>query len=290
MEPRTATLFFLTALACAPLVANSFAQDNPETIEKCPEDFMAAFNAKDNKGMQDLSAYPHVYSPPEGPLTIWQPAEEFVTDYDLLISQKGWARTDIDSLEVVQSSPAKAHVTVAFTSYNETVEPYQSSSAIWILVKKDDRWAAQLRSWLGPNAPVEQDISDETKMFLDAFFEAFNARDDVALQEMTFYPHAFSLHDGQLIIAQEASEMAIDFETLVVKDGWDHSTLDSYRILQSSPRKVHVAVTFSRHNDAGKRYHTAEVLYVLVNQGGRWGLQMRSVLGQTAVTLLDDTE
>lgn len=284
MKLRASIVSIFASLAIAS--ANSFAEDDTKGIEECLNDFMAAFNAKDNKSMQDLAVYPHVYSQPDGQLMIWHAPEKFVTDYDLLISEKGWARTDINSFEVVQDSPAKAHVKVAFTSYNKTGEPYQSSSAIWILVKKEDRWAVQLRSWLGQNVSVAQNTSDETERFLEAFFESFNARDNMALQEMTLYPHAFSLHDGQLILAGDPSEMTVDFEQLAQEDGWDHSTLDSYKIVQRSSTKVHVAVEFSRHNKANERYHSSQVLYVLVKKGDRWGLQMRSVLGQTSVTLV----
>lgn len=290
MQGHKSTMTFVTFLAIAALMSLASAQDDMAGIKTCLNDSIAAFNARDNKAIQDLHAYPQVYSPPSGPLAIMRTPADFVTDFEQLIREKGWARTDIDSFDVVHRSPAKAHVSVAFSSYNAGGERYQSSSALWILARKDDRWAVHLRSFLGPNESAVQDPIDETKGFLDAFFEAFNRRDDAALHEMTIYPHAFSFHDGQLILAQDATEMTIDFDKLAEEDGWRRSTLDSYKVVQHSSNKVHVLVEFSRHNKAGERYDTNQVLYVLVKSNGRWGLQMRSLFSQVAAPLIEGSE
>jgi hypothetical protein len=52
----------------------------------------------------------------------------------------------------VQSFFTKAHATVSFSSYNSAGERYQTSSAFWVLVKKDSRWVIKMRSWLGADA------------------------------------------------------------------------------------------------------------------------------------------
>jgi hypothetical protein len=134
------------------LATDSSAQDETEAIGAFLNECIAAFNAKNDQATQELSAYPHVYNQPDGQVTIYERAAEYVTDYEQLVRVKGWARTAIDSFEIVQRSPAKAHVTIAFSSYNEAGERYQSSSALWVLVKQEGRWAVQFRSWLGPNA------------------------------------------------------------------------------------------------------------------------------------------
>jgi hypothetical protein len=47
-------------------------------------------------------------------------------------------------------------------------------------------------------------------------------------------------------------------------------------VVQSFPDKVHVAVQFSRWRADGTRIGVYHALYVVTNQGGRFGIQCRS--------------
>jgi hypothetical protein len=49
------------------------------------DEFMAAFNAKDNEGMQAAAAYPHIFCLPDGQVVSFQTASDFVVDFDQLI-------------------------------------------------------------------------------------------------------------------------------------------------------------------------------------------------------------
>ena len=268
----------------------SFAQEDVEGIQHRVAEWMAAFNGKDNEAMQTQAVYPHVFCNPDGRLDISLTADEFVTDFELLARVKNWARSDIDSFQIAQRSSTKAHVAIQFSSYTSEGKRYQTSEGLWMLVKRQGDWYVQLQSWLGPTESIKEDRNAVTKNFLEEFLDAFNERNEERLQRMTLYPHVFVLHDGQTIIAQDSSEMTIDFEKLSAEDGWDHSTFDSYKLVQSSANKIHVAVKFSRFNKQGERYQSANVLYVLVQREGRWGLQMRSILEEVAVTLEEDSK
>lgn len=118
---------------------------------------------------------------------------------------------------------------------------------------------------------------DAALAVMHAFLDAFNARDTAAWADTLHFPHV-RLAGGEVHVYpdREAFLAAMDMNAFAAAFGWDHSTWDDMRIVQSSPDKVHVAVLFSRFDAAGNKLASYHSLYVIEQIGGRWGVRARS--------------
>jgi hypothetical protein len=111
---------------------------------------------------------------------------------------------------------------------------------------------------------------------IDAFFKAFNARDNEALKKTLHYPHVRINEAGGVNIWKDASEAATNFDGLTRNEGWARSSLDSVTMRQNDPIKVHFEVVFSRYKADGTRYATYQSLWISTKKDGAWGIQARS--------------
>ncbi len=110
---------------------------------------------------------------------------------------------------------------------------------------------------------------------IDAFFNAFNARNQEGVRAALNYPHV-RIASGRVAVAANASEFRIPFDALVAAEGWHRSELDAAAVVHEGPSKVHFDVRFSRYREDGTRYATHTALWIVTRQAGRWGLQARS--------------
>jgi len=111
---------------------------------------------------------------------------------------------------------------------------------------------------------------------IDAFFKAFNARDNEALKRTLHYPHVRINEMGGVNIWRDASEAGTNFDALARSEGWARSSLDSVTMRQNDPVKVHFEVVFSRYKADGTKYATYQSLWIVTNKDGVWGVQARS--------------
>ena len=111
---------------------------------------------------------------------------------------------------------------------------------------------------------------------IEAFFKAFNARDNDALKKTLHYPHVRINETGNVNVWRDASEAGTNFEGLTRSEGWARSSLDSVTMRQNDPVKVHFEVVFSRYKADGSKYATYQSLWIVTNVGGEWGVQARS--------------
>jgi hypothetical protein len=111
---------------------------------------------------------------------------------------------------------------------------------------------------------------------IDAFFTAFNARDNDALKKTLHYPHVRINEAGGVNVWKDASEAATNFDGLTRSEGWARSTLDSVTMRQNDAIKVHFEVVFSRYKADGTKYATYQSLWIVTQKEGRWGVQARS--------------
>jgi hypothetical protein len=56
---------------------------------------------------------------------------------------------------------------------------------------------------------------------------------------------------------------------------WDTSGWEVV-VIQSGPRKVHLAVQVDRYDAEGNVFETFQTLHIMTNQDGHWGTQARS--------------
>lgn len=133
-------------------------------------------------------------------------------------------------------------------------------------------WAAAPRA----QAPAAAALEAEARAPIEAFFKAFNARDNDALKLTLHYPHVRINESGSVNVWRDASEAGTNFDGLTRAEGWARSSLDSVAMRQHDPIKVHFEVVFSRYKADGTKYATYQSLWIVTNKEGRWGIQARS--------------
>ena len=111
---------------------------------------------------------------------------------------------------------------------------------------------------------------------IEAFFKAFNARDNEALKKSLHYPHVRINEAGGVNVWRDASEAGTNFDGLTRSEGWARSSLDSVTMRQHDDVKVHFEVVFSRYKADGTKYATYQSLWVSTKKDGAWGIQARS--------------
>ena len=123
-----------------------------------------------------------------------------------------------------------------------------------------------------------QQMEHEIMAVLDAFMESFSASDPQAHTATYHFPH-YRLARGEMQ-NWETREDAIQAHEILFqhlpKTGWHQSIWIERRIISTSPTKVHVATRFRRLRKDGTEIVTTESLYVLIKQGDRWGVKLRS--------------
>ena len=125
-------------------------------------------------------------------------------------------------------------------------------------------------------APQGASRESEARAPIEAFFKAFNARDNVALKKTLNYPHVRINEAGSVNVWKDASEAGTNFDGLAKNEGWARSSLDSVTMRQNDEVKVHFEVVFSRYKADGTKYATYQSLWVSTRKDGRWGIQARS--------------
>lgn len=125
----------------------------------------------------------------------------------------------------------------------------------------------------GPAADAEA----AARAVMTAFLDAFNARDESAWADTLHFPHV-RIASGSVVVYPDRSAFldAMDLNAFAEQTGWDYSTWDDMQIVQASPDKVHIAVTFTRYDPKGVELASYASLYVVENLDGRWGVRARS--------------
>ena len=123
------------------------------------------------------------------------------------------------------------------------------------------------------------DPAQAARQALDAYFAAWNAADVAGMRTTFNYPFISLGPAGQAVIAARPEDFTTDFARLREREGWHHSTLDSFEVIAAAETKVHCLAGFSRYRADATRYATGTVLYIMTCQDGHWGMQLRSGLG-----------
>lgn len=130
-------------------------------------------------------------------------------------------------------------------------------------------WAADAAELQGAEQAARQVMED--------FLEAFNARDEAAWADTLQFPHVRLASGAVTVYPDRAAFLrSMDLTRFAEQSGWDHSTWDELRVVQVSPDKVHIAVTFTRHDAEGREMSTYQSFYVVERADGRWGVRARS--------------
>ena len=112
---------------------------------------------------------------------------------------------------------------------------------------------------------------------MEAFLEAFNNRDEAAWADTLTFPHV-RIASGTVVVYQDRNEFlaAMDLHAFAENTGWRRSTWDDMAVIQSSARKVHIRVRFSRFDAQDELIASYDSLYIIEPKDGRWGVRARS--------------
>ena len=125
--------------------------------------------------------------------------------------------------------------------------------------------------------PAVADAEVDALAVMEAFLEAFNGRDVAAWADTLVFPH-LRMASGTVVVYQNRDEFieAMDLDAFAENTGWRRSTWDDMAVVQSSARKVHVRVRFSRFDADDALMATYDSLYIIEPVAGRWGVRARS--------------
>ena len=113
---------------------------------------------------------------------------------------------------------------------------------------------------------------------IEEFMAALNARDDAALYDLLHLPHVRISGEGVAIWHDRGELEATYLRDFYARAGpdWHHTTLDSTEVIHTSEHKVHVLIQFTRRDESGAAIATHRSLWIMTDNGGRWGAQARS--------------
>ena len=128
-----------------------FAEKPRDAALAIMEDFLVAFNARDEQSWADTLHFPHVRLA-SGEVKVYATKTEFVAamDLDAFAKSSGWDHSVWDTLDVVQESERKVHIVVTFSRYTASGDKMASYPSFYVLEKLDGRWGVRARSSFAP--------------------------------------------------------------------------------------------------------------------------------------------
>jgi hypothetical protein len=109
---------------------------------------------------------------------------------------------------------------------------------------------------------------------LDLFMKGFNAR-DVEVYDQSFNFPSVRFASNNLRIINKGDQKPAMFDNLQ-NTGWDHSAWRRRQVIQAGPDKVHIDTNFARYRKDGSILGGYDSVYVVNNEGGHWGVKIRS--------------
>ena len=116
----------------------------------------------------------------------------------------------------------------------------------------------------------------EARRSLEAFLVAWNKADIAAVRAELNFPHVTVGPSGHIFVVAEPEAFTTDFAKMRAEEQWGYSVFDDYRMFDASPLKVHCDVRVLRFHPDGTQYFAGRVLYIVTQQNGHWGMQVRS--------------
>ena len=142
------TLTFTLLLLLSP---NTWAEAADAGARQVLDDFLDAFNARDEAAWADSLHFPHVRLASQT-VNVYQDRDEFIDamNMDAFARNLGWSRSTWDEVQVVQKGDDKVHFAVQFSRYNAAGEVFQTFDSLYIVERIDGRWGVRARSSFAP--------------------------------------------------------------------------------------------------------------------------------------------
>ena len=252
------------------------------------EAFITQWNTADDANLRRAMHFPFATVPGGGALIVNDRPEDFAAGFDEMRAREGWSRSsfDFDSYTVLGSSPGKVHAAIGFSRYGADGAAYRTSRVYYIVTRRDDGWAIQLRAPAGEPEDLSADeraeiVAGARRAVLD-FFTAFNTGDVDGTVATLNHPHLFMTPGGGFSVAGSPDDgPRPDFDRMRRDEDWHMSTIDALEPSAVTRNKVHFELTFTRWHPDGTRYWTVPALWIVTRAGDHWGIQVRSLMPAT---------
>ena len=110
------------------------------------------------------------------------------------------------------------------------------------------------------------------------YMSALNEADHKTLFEKLHTPH-IRIAGDDVTIYPTRKELEEDYLPGFMNragPSWKYTTLDSVEVLQSSVKKVHLFIQWTRYDEHDRPITTQQALWIMRKIDGRWGAQARS--------------
>ena len=140
-------------LFCLP-AAHASDGENADSIAAARavmDEFIAAFNARDEARWADTLAFPHVRIA-SGDVVVLEDKDAFVAamDMDEFARVNNWGHSEWDSIDVIQAGPDKVHFKVVFSRFRPDGERYVTFNSLYVVQRVGDGWGIRARSSFAP--------------------------------------------------------------------------------------------------------------------------------------------
>ena len=114
-------------------------------------EFLAAFNARDEAALADTLLFPHVRLA-SGTVAMYPDKASFLEarDIDAFAEATGWRRSTWDDMTLIQESSEKVHIRVTFSRFDASDSLIATYDSLYIVEKVDGRWGVRARSSFAP--------------------------------------------------------------------------------------------------------------------------------------------
>jgi hypothetical protein len=106
--------------------------------------FMAALNARDEAALAATLHFPH-YRLAGGRMRVWEGPDGYLAGF-LARAGADWHESRWDFRRVIAAGPDKVHLNVQFTRCRADGTAIGQYRSLWVVTRRDGRWAVQLRS------------------------------------------------------------------------------------------------------------------------------------------------
>lgn len=134
-----------------PLQAEGPSDEPSRHAMRVLDEFMAAFNARDEEAMVATLHFPHVRIA-SGRTNVEASAETLIEGFDFGVFAKrfDWDHSAWVSRKIVQSGPAKVHIATRFARYRADGSISAEFDSLYIVAKRNGRWGIVGRSSFAP--------------------------------------------------------------------------------------------------------------------------------------------
>lgn len=127
-------------------------------------------------------------------------------------------------------------------------------------------------------AKIDRAGQERCERILNEWMDALNRHDGAAMEALMRFPHV-RVADNRVVVYEAGNSPMDLFRRLKDEDGWHHSAWTRKELVQSSSRKAHYAVQYTRFREDGSVIGTYDSLYVFTCVESEWKLQCRSSFG-----------